>query len=65
MSKKLLSLALALVMCLGLTIPAFAAESKWKVEVVARLTLRYHLEKRPLPSAIGSSPALLKTMNLI
>lgn len=33
MRKKLLSLALALVMCLGLTVPAFAAESKWNVEV--------------------------------
>lgn len=33
MRKKVLSLALALVMCLGLTVPAFAAESKWKVEV--------------------------------
>ena len=33
MRKKLLSLALALVMCLGLTIPAFAAESNYKLEV--------------------------------
>ena len=31
--KKVLSLALALVMCLGLTVPAFAEESKWKLEV--------------------------------
>ena len=33
MSKKLLSLALALVMCLGLTVPAFADASDWKLEV--------------------------------
>ena len=33
MKKKILSLALALVMCLGLTVPAFAAESGWKLEV--------------------------------
>ena len=33
MSKKLLSLALALVMCLGLTVPAFAAEEKLKVTI--------------------------------
>ena len=33
MSKKLLSLALALVMCLGLTVPAFAVASNWKLEV--------------------------------
>ena len=33
MKKKILSLALALVMCLGLTVPAFAAESDWKLEV--------------------------------
>ena len=31
--KKVLSLALVLVMCLGLTVPAFAEESKWKLEV--------------------------------
>ena len=28
MSKKFLSLALALVMCLGLTVPVFAAETQ-------------------------------------
>ena len=33
MSKKFLSLALALVMCLGLTVPAFAAEEKLKVTI--------------------------------
>ena len=33
MSKKFLSLALALVMCLGLTVPAFADASDWKLEV--------------------------------
>ena len=33
MSKKLLSLALALVMCLGLTVPAFAVASNWKLEI--------------------------------
>ena len=33
MSKKFLSLALALVMCLGLTVPAFAVASDWKLEV--------------------------------
>ena len=33
MRKKLLSLALASVMCLGLTVPAFADASDWKLEV--------------------------------
>lgn len=33
MSKKWLSLALALAMCLGLTVPAFAAEEKLKVTI--------------------------------
>ena len=33
MSKKFLSLALASVMCLGLTVPAFADASDWKLEV--------------------------------
>lgn len=33
MRKKVLSLALALVMCLGLTVPAFAVASDWKLEV--------------------------------
>ncbi|MCI9027157.1 MAG: S-layer homology domain-containing protein [Lawsonibacter sp.] len=33
MSKKFLSLALALAMCLGLTVPAFAAEEKLKVTI--------------------------------
>jgi len=33
MKKKLLSLALALALCLGLTVPALAEESEWKVEV--------------------------------
>ena len=46
MSKKLLSLALALVMCLGLTIPAFAAESKWKVEVVGKTDAEISLGKK-------------------
>ena len=31
--KKAFSLALVLVMCLGLTVPAFAEESDWKMEV--------------------------------
>ena len=48
MSKKLLSLALALVMCLGLTIPAFAAESKWKVEVVGKTDAEISLGKKDL-----------------
>ena len=30
MKKKALSLALALAMCLGLTVPAFAAEATFK-----------------------------------
>ena len=46
MSKKLLSLALALVMCLGLTIPAFEAESKWKVEVVGKTDAEISLGKK-------------------
>ena len=46
MSNKLLSLALALVMCLGLTIPAFAAESKWKVEVVGKTDAEISLGKK-------------------
>ena len=46
MSKKFLSLALALVMCLGLTIPAFAAESKWKVEVVGKTDAEISLGKK-------------------
>lgn len=33
MKKKMLSLALALVMCLGLTVPALAAEEKLKVSI--------------------------------
>ncbi len=33
MRKKVLSLALALAMCLGLTVPTFAAGSEWKLEV--------------------------------
>ena len=33
MRKKLLSLALALAVCLGLTVPTFAAGSEWKLEV--------------------------------
>ena len=46
MSKKFLSLALALVMCLGLTVPAFAAESKWNVEVSGKTDAEVLLDER-------------------
>ena len=46
MSKKLLSLALALVMCLSLTVPAFAAESKWNVEVSGKTDAEVLLDER-------------------
>jgi len=36
MRKKILSLALALAMCLGLTVPAFAAEANYKLEVSSK-----------------------------
>lgn len=46
MSKKFLSLALALVMCLSLTVPAFAAESKWNVEVSGKTDAEVLLDER-------------------
>lgn len=46
MRKKLPSLALALVMCLSLTVPAFAAESKWNVEVSGKTDAEVLLDER-------------------
>ena len=46
MKKKMLSLALALVMCLGLTVPASAAESKWNVEVSGKSNADVLLDER-------------------
>ena len=46
MRKKVLSLALALVMCLGLTIPTFAVESKWKLEVPGKSKAEMFLDKK-------------------
>ncbi len=46
MKKKILSLALALVMCLGLAVPAFAAESKWKLEVPGKSNAEIFLGKK-------------------
>ena len=51
MSKKFLSLALALVMCLGLTVPAFAAEEKLKVTI----TFDGYLRTEYLDSGDGKS----------
>ena len=46
MSKKFLSLALALVMCLGLTVPAFAVASDWKLEVPGKTDAEVLLDER-------------------
>ena len=46
MSKKLLSLALALVMCLSLTVPAFAAELGWKLSVSGKTDAEVLLDER-------------------
>jgi hypothetical protein len=46
MRKKVLSLALALVMCLGLTVPAFAVASDWKLEVPSKTDAEVLLDER-------------------
>ena len=46
MRKKVLSLALALVMCLGLTVPAFAVASDWKLEVPGKTDAEVLLDER-------------------
>ena len=46
MKKKILSLALALTMCLGLTVPAFAAESEWKLEVPGKSNAQVFVGKK-------------------
>ena len=46
MRKKALSLALALVMCLGLTVPAFAVASDWKLEVPSKTDAEVLLDER-------------------
>ena len=46
MRKRLLSLALVLVLCLGLTVPAMAAESKWKLEIPGKSDAQASLGKR-------------------
>jgi len=46
MRKKMLSLALALAMCLGLTVPAFAAESKWKLAVSGKTDAQVFVGER-------------------
>ena len=46
MKKKTLSLTLALALCLGLTVPAFAAESKWKLEVPGKSNAQVFVGKK-------------------
>ena len=46
MRKKLPSLALALVMCLSLTVPAFAAELGWKLSVSGKTDAEVLLDER-------------------
>ncbi len=44
--KQALSLSLALVLSLAMAVPAFAAESKWKVEVVGKTNAEISLGKK-------------------